>query len=378
MAGEQKQTFTGRHVVNVKLTGPGSQKDTRHHEITIETAPASYLPGDALGAHAPNSPALVDRLLKALRATGDEPVKGPDSVLVPVRQALTSVYNLTTPPRRLLELMASRGATELGALLDRANAEQFKHYIGGWNEAHDVLDVLEGHPAVCLTPVELVDTLRKSLPRLYSIASSQKAHPGQVHLLVVSVRYEIRGRQREGLCSTWMADRWTLDTTAELYLQNQQKHFAMPESASTPLIMVGPGTGLAPFRAFIEERRTLGSPGKNWLFFGEQRRATDFFYEEELTSYARDGFLRLDAAFSRDQAQKVYVQHKMHDQARDLWAWLEDGAEFFVCGDKDRMASDVEHELLAIIETQGGRTPEQAKEYLENLRRTKRYKRDVY
>jgi sulfite reductase (NADPH) flavoprotein alpha-component len=378
MAGEQKQTFTGRHVVNVKLTGPGSQKDTRHHEITIETAPASYLPGDALGAHAPNSPALVDRVLKALGATGDELVKGPDSALVPVRRALIEIYNLTTPPRRLLELMASRGAPELGALLDRANAEQFKHFVSGWNEAHDVLDVLEGHPSVRVTPAELIDTLRKSLPRLYSIASSEKAHPGQVHLLVVSVQYEIRGRRREGLCSTWMADRWPLETTAELYLQNQQKHFAMPESDSTALIMVGPGTGLAPFRAFIEERRALGAHGKNWLFFGEQRRATDFFYEEELTGYVRDGFLRLDAAFSRDQTHKVYVQHKMLDQARDLWAWLEEGAEFFVCGDKDRMAADVEHALLAIIETQGGRTPEQAKEYLEDLRKTKRYKRDVY
>jgi sulfite reductase (NADPH) flavoprotein alpha-component len=175
-----------------------------------------------------------------------------------------------------------------------------------------------------------------------------------------------------------MANRWPLGATAELYLQSQQKHFALPESESTPLIMVGPGTGLAPFRAFIEERRALGAPGKNWLFFGEQRRATDFFYEEELTGYVRDGFLRLDAAFSRDQAEKVYVQHKMRDQARELWAWLEEGAEFFVCGDKDRMATDVEHELLAIIESQGGRTPEQAKEYLEDLRRTKRYKRDVY
>lgn len=378
MTGELKQTFTGRHVVNVKLTGPGSQKDTRHHEITIETGPASYLPGDALGAHAPNPPALVDRILKALGATGEELVKGPDTVLVPVRQALTEVYNLTHPPRRLFELMASRGAAELGALLDRANAEQFKHYVGGWNDAHDVLDVLEEHPSVRLTPAELVDTLRKSLPRLYSIASSQKAHPGEVHLLVVSVRYEIRGREREGLCSTWMADRWPLATTAELYLQNQQKHFAMPESGSTPLIMVGPGTGLAPFRAFIEERRTVGASGRNWLFFGEQRRATDFFYEDELARCAREGFLRLDAAFSRDQPEKVYVQHKMRHQARDLWAWLEEGAEFFVCGDKDRMAADVEHELLAIIETQGGRTPEQAKEYLEHLRKTKRYKRDVY
>ena len=163
-----------------------------------------------------------------------------------------------------------------------------------------------------------------------------------------------------------------------MYLQNQQKHFAMPVSPTTPLIMVGPGTGLAPFRAFIEERRATGATGRNWLFFGEQHRASDFFYESEFADYARDGFLRLDVAFSRDQAEKLYVQHRMREQARDLWAWLEEGAEFFVCGDKERMAADVERELHAIVETQGDRSPEAAKEYVENLRRTKRYKRDVY
>jgi sulfite reductase (NADPH) flavoprotein alpha-component len=163
-----------------------------------------------------------------------------------------------------------------------------------------------------------------------------------------------------------------------MYLQNQQKHFAMPEQGDTPMIMVGPGTGLAPFRAFIEERRATGGRGGSWLFFGEQRRATDFFYEEELTRYVQEGSLRLDVAFSRDQASKVYVQHRMHEHARDLWKWLEDGAEFFVCGDKERMAADVDRELHAIVETEGGRTPDQAKEYVEAMRKTKRYKRDVY
>jgi sulfite reductase (NADPH) flavoprotein alpha-component len=166
--------------------------------------------------------------------------------------------------------------------------------------------------------------------------------------------------------------------TAELYLQNQQKHFAMPVSGDTPMIMIGPGTGLAPFRAFIEERRVTGATGRNWLFFGEQRRASDFFYEDELTGYERDGTLRLDVAFSRDQAEKVYVQHRMREKARDLWEWLEDGAEVFVCGDKDRMAADVDRELLRIVESEGGRTPDQAREYVDALRRSKRYKRDVY
>jgi len=210
------------------------------------------------------------------------------------------------------------------------------------------------------------------------VASSHKAHPGQVHLLVVSVRYAIRGRDRVGICSTWLADRWPVGDTADLYLQNQQKHFSMPSDPSTPMIMVGPGTGLAPFRAFIEERMALGATGQNWLFFGEQRRASDFFYEAELTEYARRGGLRLDVAFSRDQATKVYVQHRMREQARDLWDWLENGAEFFVCGDKERMAADVDRELLQIAVTVGGKTPDQAREYIEALRTSRRYKRDVY
>ncbi len=378
MAGDLKQNFVGRHLVNVKLTGSGSEKDTRHHEIAIEHTGATYLPGDALGVLPQNHPALIERVLRAVGATGDEPVAGAGGATVPLHRALSDTYNLTTPSRRLLELFASRGATELAPLLEKGNAEALKHYLNGWNETHDVLEVLEDHASIRITPAELVEGLRKSLPRLYSIASSLTAHPGQVHLLVVSVRYSVRDRGREGVCSTWLADRWEAGAAYDMYLQNQQKHFAMPASPDTPMIMIGPGTGLAPFRAFVEERVATGARGRNWLFFGEQRRASDFFYEEQFGSYARNGQLRLDVAFSRDQAQKVYVQHRMREQARDLWAWLEDGAEFFVCGDKERMAADVERELHAIVETEGGRTPDQAREYIESLRQTKRYKRDVY
>jgi sulfite reductase (NADPH) flavoprotein alpha-component len=377
MAGEQKQNFVGRHLVNAKLTGAGSEKDTRHHEIGIDGG-ATYLPGDALGVHPRNDPALVERIERAVGATGDEPVTGPAGTPIPLRRALTEAYNLTNPSRKLLELLASRGAADLAPLLDRANAEHLKHYLNGWNEAHDVLDVLEEHASIRVTPAELVESLRKSLPRLYSIASSQAAHPGEVHLLVVSVRYLVRGRAREGVCSTWLANRWPDGDTAELYLQNQQKHFAMPADPAAPMIMVGPGTGLAPFRAFIEERLVTGAAGRNWLFFGEQRRASDFFYEDQFSAYVRDARLRLDVAFSRDQKEKIYVQHRMRDQGRDLWAWLEEGAEFFVCGDKERMAADVERELLQIVETHGQRTPDQAREYVESMRREKRYKRDVY
>ena len=372
-----KQPFTGRHLLNRKLTGSGSEKNTRHHEIAIENPAATYSPGDALGVHPRNSPELVERILKAIDGSGDDLVPTPSGEM-PLARALTDVFNLSTPSRKLFDVLISRGASDLAPLVDKANAEQFKHYQSGWNEAHDVLDLLEEHPGQRVTSRELADSLRKTLPRLYSIASSLKAHPGQVHLLVVSVQYSIRGRVREGVCSTWLASRWPVDSTAELYLQNQQKHFSMPADPETPMIMVGPGTGLAPFRAFIEERLATRARGKNWLFFGEQRRGSDFFYESELTTYAAQGELRLDVAFSRDQAEKIYVQHRMREQARDIWSWLESGAELFVCGDKDRMAADVDRELHRIVEAEGGRTPDQAREYVETMRQSKRYKRDVY
>jgi sulfite reductase (NADPH) flavoprotein alpha-component len=310
-------------------------------------------------------------------ATGDEPIPGQHGTTLTFREAL-ALQNLHTPTRRLVEWYAARGVAEFTVLLDKANAEDLKHYLRAKDEAHDVLDILEEHALVPITPLELVTVLRRNLPRLYSVASSQKAHPGEVHVLVVSVEYTIRGRDRQGVSSTWLADRWPLGETAQMYVQNQQKHFALPCDPTTPMIMVGPGTGIAPFRAFLEERRATGATGRNWLFFGEQRRASDFLYEDELTGYQRDGLLRMDLAFSRDQPQKIYVQHRMREQANDIWAWLEDGAEVFVCGDKTRMAADVEGELLQIIQTSGGRTEDQAREYLDAMKATKRYKRDVY
>jgi sulfite reductase (NADPH) flavoprotein alpha-component len=375
---ELKTYFTGRQLLNQRLTGQGSEKDTRHYEIAIETPGVTYRPGDALGLHPHNDPALVDRILGATAATGDEPVSVADGTTIPLRRAMIEVFNLSTPSRRLFEILASRGAADLGALLDRANAEAFKRYVGGWNEAHDLLDVLETHPGIRLTAAELVESVRKTLPRLYSIASSLRAHPGQVHLLVVTVRYAIRERDRLGVCSTWLADRFPEGAAASMYFQNQQRHFAMPGDPAAPMIMIGPGTGLAPFRAFLEERRATGATGRNWLFFGEQRRATDFFYGQQLTGYERDGFLRLDLAFSRDQPHKIYVQHRMREHGRDLWAWLEDGAEVFVCGDKERMAADVDRELHAIVEAHGGKSADAAKEYVEQMKKAKRYKRDVY
>jgi sulfite reductase (NADPH) flavoprotein alpha-component len=215
-------------------------------------------------------------------------------------------------------------------------------------------------------------------PRLYSIGSSLKAFPEQVHFIIATVRYESHGRQREGVASTYLADRLNLEDRVPMFV-HVAKGFRLPEDPSTPIIMVGPGTGIAPFRAFLQERLAIDASGKNWLFFGEQRAKCDFFYEDEFVAAQKAGALtRFDTAFSRDQSHKIYVQHRMLEHSKELFAWLEQGAHFFVCGDAARMAKDVDFALLQIIETEGGKTPEQAAEYVETLRQQKRYKRDVY
>lgn len=338
----------------------------------------TYLPGDALGVVPANEPELVDLILKRIGATGDEEV--PDRTGNPrtLRDALLHVYDITSPSRRLLEACVARGASRFASMLEKGHEEQLKAYFHSHNASHDVLDVLDEADGCAFTADEFIGALRKFQPRLYSIASSLKAHPDEAHLLVVAVTYVVRGRERHGICSTFINSRWPVGETAGVYTQNQQKHFGMPADPDTPMIMVGPGTGVAPFRAFVEERVATGARGRNWLFFGEQRRATEFFYEEEFTRWQADGVLRLDTAFSRDQEAKIYVQHRMREHGADIYAWLQDGAEFFVCGDKERMASDVDAELHGIIERHGGMDADKAKEYVDEMRKTKRYKRDVY
>ena len=373
-----KHPHPARRRVGMRLTGPGSEKDTRHLEIALGESGMSYLAGDALGVMPMNCPALVAELIAALRAKGDEPVPGRDGQPKPLGDALLADYAITFADRKFVEAVAARGAGELQALLAPERADELRRYLQGKNEAHDYVEVLHEFPAVAFAPEEFVKLLGKLKPRLYSIASSLQAHPAEVHLTVATVGYTIRGRQRKGVCSTFVADRWSEGVTAGVWVQNQQKHFGLPVSGGTPIVMVGPGTGVAPFRAYLEERQALGAPGRNWLFFGEQRRATDFLYEAQFTHWVQEGFLRLDTAFSRDQAEKVYVQHRLAEHGAGVWRWLEEGAEFFVCGDKERMAGDVHAELLRIVERHGGKTPEQAAEYVEEMKKTKRYKRDVY
>ena len=374
----RKNPFPATHPVNRKLSGEGSGKDTRHHEISLAGSGLNYEVGDSLGLFATNNPELVAEIIAALGASGDETVPGADAVPKPLRAALTSDYIITQPSKEFLKVLTERAGDAVAELrdliADPAQKKALEDYLWGF----EFIDFLLAHPSVRWTPEELVKTLRKLQPRLYSIASSLKANPESVHLTVATVRYESHGRGREGVASTFLAERWPAEKTAGVFVHTA-KHFRLPEDPATPVIMVGPGTGVAPFRAYLQERKITGAPGKNWLFFGEQKRAADFLYESELARLQADGVLtKLDTAFSRDQAAKVYVQDRMRENAKELWGWLQEGAHFFVCGDGARMAKDVDAELHRIAETEGGKSPEEAAAYVEAMKKEKRYKKDVY
>lgn len=373
-AYSRSNPFSARLKINRRLNRDGSQKDTRHFEITLAGSGLTYEAGDALGVVPTNCPALVEQLLATLGFSGDEVVgeAGPSTV----HRQFSETLIITAPPPALVKEAATRSANaELLALLEPARKSELDQWLFG----RDVVDLLKACPGARFAPAEFVALLRKLQPRLYSISSSPKAHPGEVHLTVAAVRYEAHGRARQGVCSGWLADRVRPDETPVPVFVQKSHGFRVPADLATPIIMVGPGTGIAPFRAFLEERRATGATGANWLFFGDQQRACDFLYEEELTVWSKDGLLtRLDLAFSRDQAEKIYVQDRMREHAGELWRWLEAGAHFYVCGDAKRMAKDVDAMLHAVIENAGGRTKDQAAEYVAALKAAKRYQRDVY
>ncbi len=364
--------FPARLTVNRVLTGEGSGKEVRHFEIALAGSGLSYEVGDALGLLPANCPELVTDLLKVLGCDGEEAVGTPDGAETSLRLALAQLYDITKPSPDFLKAASVRHA-ELAALLDPARRDDLKKFLWG----REILDVLTGMS----TPFgsgELIPLLKKLQPRLYSISSSPKAHPDEVHLTVGAVRYESHGRARKGLASTFLADRVGADTPVPVYIQVSHG-FRLPAEGDTPVIMCGPGTGIAPFRAFLEERAAIGASGRNWLLFGDQRRATDFLYQEQLEGWLANGHLsRLDLAFSRDQAEKIYVQNRMLENAAELWAWLQDGAHFYVCGDASRMAKDVDAALHQIAETTGGLSPDAAVDYVAKLKSGKRYQRDVY
>jgi sulfite reductase (NADPH) flavoprotein alpha-component len=323
---------------------------------------------------ATNDPALVDEILKAISAKGDEPVKGPKGETT-LREALLRDCRITQTTPKFLKMITERAnaAPLLKELLAPSRKEDLDRYLWGM----EVIDFLNEHPSIKISPQEFVDVLAKLQPRLYSISSSLKAHPDQVHFTIDVVTYTSHGRQRKGVCSTFLAER--ANEVAVPVFPNASK-FRLPEDGNTPIIMVGPGTGVAPFRAYLQERKAVGAKGKNWLFFGSQKASCNYFYKEEFDQLAKDGVLtKIDCAFSRDQTHKVYVQDKMMESAAEIWKWLDgEGAHFFVCGDARRMAKDVDAALRKIVQEHGGKAPDAANEYVEKLKSDKRYKRDVY
>lgn len=374
--------FPARLTENRLLNKPGSHKETRHLVVDIGGSGLTYKVGDSLGVFATNRPSEVDEILHRLGVSGNEMVSPAMLKLaapIPLRDALFSRLALAKPTRKFIELLAAK-ATDEGdkAKLAVLLAPEGKDQLAGYLEDREYIDLLTEFPSAKLTPQEFVDQLRKLMPRLYSIASSSKPHPTSVHLTVAIVRYETNHRSRVGVCSSFLADRAALNSTPVPVFVSDS-HFGPPEDLAKDIIMVGPGTGIAPFRAFMQERVVTGATGRNWVFFGDQHRATDFLYEEEWLQWQAEGKLaRLDLAFSRDQILKVYVQDRMRENGAELWAWLQKGAHFYVCGDAKRMAKDVDVALHEVIARHSGMDAAAAAEYVKQMKKDKRYQRDVY
>ncbi len=371
----KKHPFPARLLENLPLTAPGSTKDVRHIALSLEESGLRYTPGDALGVVPSNWPERVEQLLEVLNLYHADTVTSASGASSSLEKVLLNDYEITTVSRPFLEKYASlTESAELHALLKPDHRQQLQEWLFG----REIIDVIRQFPVRGLSAQEFIGLLRKLPPRLYSIASSWTADPDEVHLTVAVVRFESHSLSRNGVASTFLADRVEEGGTVPVYV-HENPNFRLPRDSSTPIIMIGPGTGVAPFRAFLSEREALGAAGRNWLFFGDRNFETDFLYQNEWLDYRRKGLLtRIDVAFSRDGAEKVYVQHRIRQQARALYAWLQEGAHVYVCGDATQMAPDVQTALLEVIAQEGGKYPEQAQEYLHELQATKRYQRDVY
>jgi sulfite reductase (NADPH) flavoprotein alpha-component len=368
--------FKAEVLENINLNGRGSNKETRHLELSLEGSGFTYEPGDTLGIYPDNDPDLVELILKELTWNPDETVTvNKQGDLRSLKEALTSYYEITVLTKPLLEKAAAASDNEaLKELLSPGNEEKLKTYL----EGHDLLDLIRDFGPWGRSAQEFVSILRKIPARLYSISSSFAANPDEVHLTIGAVRYEANGRDRKGVCSTLVAERLQAGDTLSVYIQ-QNENFKLPNDPETPIIMVGPGTGVAPFRAFMQEREETGAEGKSWMFFGDQHFVTDFLYQTEWQKWLKDGVLtRMDVAFSRDTAEKVYVQHRMLEQGKELFEWLQEGASVYICGDEKNMAHDVHETFLQIIEKEGRLSREKAEEYLAQMQQQKRYQRDVY
>ena len=368
--------FQAKVLKNVNLNGVGSSKETRHIELSLKGSDLSYVPGDALGIIPQNDPELVTSLLEEMEWDGETVVTiNKQGDTLPLKEALTTYFEITLLTKKILQQAVELTENEeLRNLLLVENVNQLKEYTTG----RDLLDMLRDFGPWNASAGEMVSLLRKMTPRLYSISSSIAANPEEVHLTIGAVRYTAHGRERKGVCSVLVAERLQEGDTLSVFIQ-PNKHFHLPESLDKDIIMVGPGTGIAPFRSFIQERSVNEATGRSWLFFGDQHSSSDFLYQNELENYQKDGVLtRLETAFSRDSEQKVYVQHKMLENSKELFEWLDNGAYFYVCGDKERMAKDVHNALISVIEKEGVMTRDSAEAYLNDMQKQGRYQRDVY
>jgi sulfite reductase (NADPH) flavoprotein alpha-component len=369
-------------VENRLLSGEGSEKDTRHIVFELDES-MRYTPGDSIGVLPENRAEGVAEVLAALGFTGEERVLDHYKVEIGFEEALRTRLTIGALSRGSIGQYAKlpgaanvggKGPAELKAMVGPEGRAKAEEYCYG----REFIDLIADFPGAVTKPQELFNVLQRLVPRLYSIASSQAAHAGVSETCVRVVRYESHGRDRLGVCSGQLGERTPVGTKLPVFLHANQ-NFRLPEDTSLPVIMVGPGTGVAPFRAFLEERQATGAMGDNWLFFGDQHEAADFLYRDQFTAMLGDGTLkRLDTAFSRDQKQKIYVQDRMAENATELYAWIERGAHFYVCGDATRMAKSVEQALADAIANGAGITPEDAAERIKAMKKERRYQQDVY
>lgn len=375
-AYSRNHPFHAEVLENLNLNGRGSDRETRHLELSLAGSNITFEPGDALGVYPENHPRLVEEIIAAMGWNPEEPVplnkQGEEGTL---HEALLRHYEITVLTKPLLEQAAKLSpAAGLHELLLPDRAPQLKEYIQG----RDLLDLVQDFSPWDVPARSFVTILRKLPARLYSIASSYNANPEEVHFTVRAVRYESHGRERYGVCSVHCAERVQPGDTLPIYIQNNP-NFKLPANPEVPVIMIGPGTGVAPFRSFLEEREEQGAEGKTWLFYGDRHFVTDFLYQTDWQRMLKDGVLtKLDVAFSRDTEEKVYVQHRILEHSRELYTWLQEGAHVYVCGDEKHMAHDVHSALISVIQAEGGLSPEAAAAYLDHLQQEQRYQRDVY
>jgi sulfite reductase (NADPH) flavoprotein alpha-component len=371
VAYDRQHPFGAKVLDKIKLSGRGSGKEVYHLELLLRDSGLTYEPGDTVGIFCDNPPELVEKVLEITGFDCNEPVTVKDGTH-PLETVLRHHLELSVLNRSVLESYRELSGNEI--LADLLNDEQaLDTYLYG----HDVVDLLTDFPAE-LDVTGLISVLTPLQPRMYSISSSQAAHPEELHLTVAAVRYDNHDRRRHGACSTFLSDRVEPGSEIPIFIE-KNRNFKLPEQTEAPLIMVGAGTGIAPYRSFVQHRQKLKVNGDSWLFFGDRQFYTDFLYQAEWQKFLKKGSLgQLTVAFSRDQEEKLYVQHRMREHSRQLYEWLQRGAYFYVCGDKNQMAKDVHQTLLEIVAAEGGMTPEKADEYLKELKKQRRYQLDVY